>query len=379
MRRSPRILFTAALTGALALVAAPALANGSGQTVDTPPWQWYIAAGGGEWGVSETSYNDIDTDTSLTNAWDGSLLNLFGPGYLDVTSAAATLQPAVPSDFVSVDCVTSTLTTSGDDQVVTCNETVTAPWGLSVTSDVRVFAPGDLARVTYLITNTTAAPVALGYEYSWNYGQSSGHVRSSVPNAEQSTADNDGFLQSPDVWSYNRSTINAGVAWGITGQPLLGTESSHNGYDQGAVRLLPSAGRTIAAGETIALAFFHKVQEPDVFMPGSVPIEGDPAGDGAAADPAEMPVPQPASSHTAATPASFMAEFASFSGRLTRGIPADVTVGNWQTAAADAPQIAATGVSQTTSLLLGGIAATLLAAGAVTLIARRRMGSRAGH
>ena len=44
MRRSSRILSAAALTGVLSLVAAPALANGSGQTVVSPPWSWYISS-----------------------------------------------------------------------------------------------------------------------------------------------------------------------------------------------------------------------------------------------------------------------------------------------------------------------------------------------
>lgn len=384
MRRSSRILSTAALTGALALVAAPALANGSGQTVDMPPWQWYIAAGGGEWGVGEGSYND--TDTSVTDAWDGSLLTLFGPTYLGVTSASAALDPAVPaSDIVPVDCISSTLTTSGDDQVVSCNETVTAPWGLSVTSSVRVLAPGDLARVTYLITNTTGSPVVLGYEYYWNYGQSDGHVRSSEPDAVQDTDGDEGYLANPDVWSFNLSSINAGVAWGIAGQPYLGTDSYHGGYTDAWVQLLPSAGRTIAAGDTIALAFFHKMQEPEPQIEVSAPAvdeTADPtaaesgeadATEATASEPAAMPVPQPASSHIAETPASVMAEFASFDGRLTRGLPADVTVGNWQPAAA--PELADTGAGIDETLLMGGLAAALLGAGAALLIGRRVAGA----
>jgi hypothetical protein len=379
MRRSSRILSTAALTGALALVAAPALANGSGQTVDMPPWGWYIAAGGGEWGVDEGSFDD--TVTSQGDAWDGSDMVFLGPDYLGISSASEALEPAVPAGYVPFACGTSTLSVSGDDRIVTCNETVTTPWGLSVTSDVRVLAPGDLARITFFVTNTTASPVALGYEYSWDYGESTGHVRSSVPDVEQDTNDNDGFLANPDVWSYNFSNINAGVAWGILGQPLLGTSSNHSGYDVGSVQLLPSAGRTIAAGDTIALAFFHKMQEPEPQIEVSAPAvdeTADPtaaesgeadASEADASEPATMPVPQPASSHIAVTPASFMAEFASFEGRLTRGLPAEVQVGNWQPAAA--PRLAATGAGVDEHLLMGGLAAALLGAGAALLVGRR--------
>lgn len=374
MRRSSRILFTAALTSALALVAAPALANGSGQTVDMPPWEWYIAAGGGEWGVDEGSFDD--TVTSQGDAWDGSDMVFLGPDYLGISSASETLEPAVPADYVPFACGTSTLSDSGADKVVACNETVTTPWGLSITSDVRVLAPGDLARITFLVTNTTGAPVALGYEYSWNYGESTGHVRSSVPDVEQDTTINEGFLANPDVWSYNFSDINAGVAWGILGQPLLGTYSNHSGYDGGSVQLLPSADRTIAAGDTIALAFFHKMQEPDAPIEvGAAAVDetADPtaaeSGDVDAGEPAAMPVPQPASSHIAESPASFMAEFASFEGRLTRGLPEDVLVGNWQPAAA--PELAVTGAGIDEHVLMGGLAAALLGAGTSLLIARR--------
>jgi hypothetical protein len=372
MRRSSRILSTAALTGALALVAAPALANGSGQTVDMPPWGWYIAAGGGEWGVDEGSFDD--TVTSQGDAWDGSDMVFLGPDYLGISSASEALEPATPADYVPFACGTSTLSVSGADEVVACNETVTTPWGLSITSDVRVLAPGDLARITFFVTNTTSSAVALGYEYSWDYGESTGHVRSSVPDVVQDTNDDDGFLANPDIWSYNLSDINAGVAWGILGQPLLGTSSNHSGYDAGSVQLLPSAGRTIAAGDTIAVAFFHKMQEPEPQIEVSAPAADetvDPAASSVEAtdEPATMPVPQPASSHIAETPASFMAEFSSFDGRLTRGLPSDVTVGNWQPAAA--PELADTGAGIDETLLMGGLAAALLGAGAALIIGRR--------
>lgn len=368
MRRSSRILSAAALTGVLSLVAAPALANGSGQTVDSPPWSWYIAAGSGEWGVSEGSYT-LDPH-SITDAWDGSQLVLLGPGYVDIVSASAPLEPAASSTVVPVACVTSSLAAAGDDQVVSCNDTTTTPWGLSITSNVRVLAPGDLARVTYLITNTTAAPVVLGYRYAWNYGESVGHVRSSEPEVIQDTEALEGFLANPDVWSYNQydigpGFINSGVAWGIGGQPFTGSSSEHSGYDRASVTLLPSDGRTIAAGETVALAFFHKMETPQLLE-----LTAAPTSDGAT-EPASAAVPLPAASGILVSPASFMAEFGTFSGRLTRGLPAGVIVGNWQPA--EAPELADTGAGIDENLLMGGLAAALLGAGAALLIARRRV------
>ena len=367
MRRSSRILSAAALTGVLSLVAAPALANGAGQAVDSPPWLWYIAAGSGEWGVSEGAHT-FDSYI-VSDGWDGSQLVLLGPGYVDIVSASSSLEPATSSTIVPVACVTSSLAADGDDQVVSCNDSTTTPWGLSVTSNVRVLAPGDLARMTYSITNTTSAPVSLGYRYTWNYGESVGHVRSSEPEVVQNTDALEGFLANPDVWSYNQydngpGYINSGVAWGIDGQPFTGSTSQHTGYDSASVTLLPSEGRTIAAGETVALAFFHKMETPQ-----PLELTAAPSTDGAS-EPASVPVPLPAASGILVSPASFMAEFGSFSGRLTRGLPAGVLVGNWQPAAGS--ELAATGAGVDENLLMGGLAVALLGAGVALLIGRRR-------
>ncbi|MBA4248463.1 MAG: hypothetical protein C0444_09250 [Microbacterium sp.] len=361
MRRSSRILSAAALTGVLSLVAAPALANGSGQTVDSPPWTWYIAAGGGEWGVSETSYNS--DPISVTDAWQRSEFIVLAPTFVE--DASVELEPATAATFAIVDCVSTTLTVDGSDSVVSCDNSFTTSWGLEITSDVRVLAPGDLARATYFVTNTTSEPLVFGYKYRWEYGDTNGHVRSSQPTIVQDSGGaNLGFLDSPDVWSYNigDGTVTAGVAWGIEGQPFAAADSSHNGFTEAQAELLPSASSTIAAGETIAIAFFHKVQQPDLLAFASTAAD--------ATDPAAMPVPQPAASSLIETPAQFMAEFASFSGRLTRGLPAGVAVGNWQPAAG--PELAATGAGIDENLLMGGLAAALLGAGAALLIGRRR-------
>ena len=362
MHRASRITAAVALTGALALVAGPALANGSGQFVDTPPWQWYVAAGSGEWGISDTWYDDGEAAGS--DAWDASELVVLGPSYVEVTDTSEGLTPAVSADFATVACSTSTLTVAGSDFVVSCNEASTTAWGLEITSEVRVLAPGDLARMTYLVTNTTDEALDFGYRYLWEYGDSSGHVRSTEPTIVQDTAVNGGVLDSPDVWSYNigNGTLNAGVAWGIGGQPFTAADSGHNGYTEAYVELLPSAGRTIAPGETIALAFFHKVQVPEVVV--ILPPEE------VSAESADAPTSALEAANTPTDTASqFMTEFATFTGRLTRGLPTGVTVGNWQPAAV--PELADTGAGVDESLLMAGLAASLLGAGAALLIGRR--------
>lgn len=364
MRTRSRITLTAAFAGALALVAAPAFAVSAEQTVDLPPWSWEVGAGN-QWGIFETTFDD--NITTVSDAWDFSQMAFLGPGYIEPTGAlesTGALEPSVAPGFVPFQCVSSTVTVDGADTVITCSQATTTSWGLSVTSNVRVYGPGDLSRTVFFVTNTTSAPVALGYEFFWNYGESSGHVRSTAPGVVQDTGNDDGFLAFPDVWSYNvgDGTLNAGTAWGLTGQPLLGTESEHSGYDEATVTLMPSVGRTIAAGETVALAFFQKVQEPEVQeVPASVPA--------AEGDVAEMPVPQPASSHLGETPASFMSEFSSFSGRLTRGLPADISVGNWQPVAD--PELADTGAGLDEQLFMGGIAAALLGTGTALFALRR--------
>ena len=65
-----------------------------------------------------------------------------------------------------------------------------------------------------------------------------------------------------------------------------------------------------------------------------------------------------------------MAEFATFDGRLTRGLPSDVQVGNWQPAAI--PELANTGADSDVDgyLLVGGFAAVLLGAGGALVLRR---------
>jgi hypothetical protein len=369
-----RVTAAVALTAALALTASPAVANGSGSLADVGDWSWYIAAGSGEWGVSEATHGSGWIAGS--NAWDSSTFSLIAPtSYADPTSAEQggdTLVPAVPVlNMVPFACTSVTLSADADDKIVSCNDTVTTPWGLSATSDVRVLAPGDLARITFFITNTTSAPVALGYQYSWLYGESSGHVRSTQPDVVADTLVNAGSLAAPDVWSFNygNATATAAVAWGIAGEDLIGTSSSHNGYDGATVTLIPSPQTALAAGETVAISFFHKVLAPladEILPPDPASAEADAL--------AVAAVPQPAAINLTVTPAQFAAEFGSFSGRLTRGIPAGITVGNWQPAADT--QLAATGAGFNENLLIGGIAAALLATGTTLLISRAARASR---
>lgn len=389
MRVNPRILAATALTGALALVASPALAKDDRQQLDIAPWQWSIATGY-DWGVSDTSYDDGDTEA--WDAWDGSQFYVYGPTFEEEPSMTpASLDPAGEVDAGQFTCDESAISTAGDDLVLTCSSTLETDWGLDVTSEIRVLAPGDLARVLYLITNTTSEPVAFGYRFDWNYGESDSHVRSSEPTVFQNTEADEGLLGDPDEWSYNvygesdGFGLNAGVAWGIDGQPLFGTDSHHFGYDAGAVQLLPADGRTIAAGETVGIVFFHKVQTPEAFLPDSEPVtDGQPASDTEAADVTETtgdtepladtepvteaPAAAPATAAETVTPAEFMAEFSSFDGRLTRGLPADVTIGNWETAA---PELAETGADSGSTVLLGAAGMLLLALGGALVVARR--------
>ena len=369
MRARTRVLAPLALTSALALAAGPALANGGGSFVDMPPWQWNIATGGGEWGVSETTYTGLDGPVYL-DAWAQSSMAFTRPSPPQPSTDASSLQAAGAAPTFPFACTSVTVTTSGSDSIVSCDDTVTMPWGLSITSEVRILAPGDLARVTFFVTNTADNATPLGYVYQWAYGTSAEHVQSSAPTVAHNTLAGGGLLGASDVWSYNvgARTLNSGVAWGIQGSRFVANFPFHRGFTNASVVLSLDAAPTLGAGETIALAFFHIVETPPVFI-------DNPDSSQESQAPAEAPVgsaeaPQPAAIGEPTRSPAIMAEFATFDGRLTRGLPSDVQVGNWQPAAI--PELANTGADSDVDgyLLVGGFAAVLLGAGGALVLRR---------
>lgn len=325
---------------------APALANGSGGFVDAGDFNWYVGAGNGEWGVQLGYYDGPDYGAS------NNLQN----------SQFVLLDPAGDADVVFA-CTGVTIT-EGTDFVVACNDTVTTPWGLSVTSAARILAPGDLLRLDFVVTNTSEATVRLDYSYNSDWGAITEFVRSSEP----STVDTDpGELEPADIWAYvvgDEGTTPSGLAWGIDGAAATAVPSF--GGDEITITA-EGTGATVAPDETVVVSFFHKLAVPDpivILPPDDVSTEVS----SAASEPA------PAVTSAAAPASHVMAEFALFEGRLTRGLPADVTVVNWQAAADDdtdepGAELADTGVDAHAAFVA---AVALLGLGSLLLLGRRR-------
>ena len=343
--RRPATVAAAALVGlgfALASTA-PALANGSGGFVDAGDFNWYVGAGNGEWGVQLGYYDGPE----------------YGAGNNLQNSQFVLLDPAGDADVVFA-CTGVTIT-EGSDFVIACNDTVTTPWGLSATSSARILAPGDLLRLDFVVTNTSDEPVRLDYSYNSDWGAITELVRSSEP----STVDTDpGELEPADIWAYvvgDEGTTPSGLAWGIDG--AAATAVPFFGGDEIFI-IADGTGATIAPDETVVVSFFHKLAVPDpivILPPDESSTEAPADGDA-----------EPALSSAAAPASEVMAEFANFDGRLTRGLPTDATVINWQPVAEvtdDEPELADTGVDAHAALFA---AATLLGLGALLLLSRHR-------
>ena len=271
------------------------------------------------------------------------------PSFFAPSTDASSFEAAGAAPTVPFACTGVTVTTSGSDSIVSCNDTVTTPWGLSITSEVRSLAPGDLARVTFFVTYTADNATSLGHFYEGAYGISTAHVQSSAPTVAHNTLLGGGSLGASDVWSCNvgaPGTLNAGVAWVIEGSRFVANLPFHGGFTDASVLMSLDAAPMLEAGETIALAFFYIVEALQ------------PAATG---EPTKSP--------------AIMAEFATFDGRLTRGLPADMQVGDWQPAAVPEltdPELTDAGPDSEAQLMMAGLAAALLGTGAALGLVRRR-------
>lgn len=337
-----RAALAGAAAAALTLVAAsPAAANGSGVFVDAGDFTWYVAAGGGEWGVQVGAYQGDDS-SAFTNLQNSQFV------FLDPASDAS----------VPFSC-TSVTVTEGDDIVVACSDVVTTPWGFSATSSARILAPGDLLRLDVVVTNTSPSSVRLDYVYNSDWGSIETLVRSSTPTVVDAPPSG---LGADDLWAYItgvEGTTPSGLAWGRAG--AASTQQPDFGGDEISI-VADGTGATVAPGETVVVSFFHKLVQPDEFVPGDAPVSSTADAQ-----------PQPAASPSDFPVIDIMAEFAAFEGRLTRGLPADATVVNWQPVAApDAgPELADTGVDATAAGVVGVLALLVVSMG-VALSMRRR-------
>lgn len=343
-----------AVTLALTTVS-PASANGSGAFVDAGDYVWYVGAGAGEWGIQLGYYAGDDF---------GALSNL-------QNSQFVLLDPA--SDASIPFACSGVTVTEGTDDVVACTDVVTTPWGFSATSAARILAPGDLLRLDFVVTNVTTAPVRLDYSYNSDWGSIDSLVGSSAPTTVDAPPSG---LSSDDVWAYitgAEGTTPSGLAWGRAG--AASSQQPDFGGDEISI-VADGSGALVAPGETVVVSFFSKLVRPDVLVRGDVLVPGV-----TEASPAADALPQPAASPTSAPVTDIMAEFAVFDGRLTRGLPANATVVNWQPVESgvtsdDGPELADTGVDAIAASAIGLLALVLVTVGAGFVTRRRAVSPR---
>ncbi|MGX5682568.1 hypothetical protein [Schumannella luteola] len=326
------------------------------------PWDGSdIDFGLGEWDVDANSFtiDDVylvfpDTSTEYTDIWDGM-------GYQSITSAGASLADEEvycdPDSNVDV-----TVDSATGDLLITCaaDNAAFVTAGLTVVSQYRVYAASDLIRVATWITNDNATDVDIdNVEFYtdfgssgdlWNYqGQSDAVLP--VPASEDSTS-RDALNGAGAQWAvhFNEYDAPGGIAWGSGAAAAPATLSELSGDEYVA----QVSSFTIPAGETRAVAYFA-LWNPATLITLDYTNDTDSGQVEAAND---------------LVPA--MAEFDSFSGRLTAGLEG-VSVVNWGpvTPVEPAkPQLAATGADATPAISAG--LALLVLGGIATLVAVRR-------
>lgn len=276
--------------------------------------------------------------------------------FTDIWDTGLTMSVVSPTVGINdtYDCTTNSsdidLTTDDDDLVITCleNWSVLPTPDVEVNGEIRIFGPnGALVRYTLEIQNLSSSDIT-DFEVAtytnwgsdgdiWAYQNYDSAVLA-VPAPDLST--NAAALQTVDSnWVVNYSDDDGSV-----NVDLVETNS-----DTFRTR---TDVFTVGAGETVHLVYFNGWDPATLIELGYVQFyaaTGDEdLASAAVADAAE--------------------EFDSFSGRLTRGLPADANVLNWAPAP-DAEGLAATG-SDNVSMWAG---LALLVAGVAGRIIRRRV------
>jgi hypothetical protein len=311
---------------------------------------------GEDWGLDSNFYiEDVDlggtsvgftqpfTNGVLTDIWDGSL-------DINVRSTAA----GVDSGY---DCTGNVsdidISTVADDLVISCQADWDEPTNadVNIRGEIRIYGPdGDLVRYTLGIENTSNSDITdfvVRTDTNWgsdgdiwayqNYDASVLAVPASEDyvNAEK--------LRSVDSnWAVNYTGADApgSLAWGNNnGSVDVGL------WDTDGVNWDTETDTfTVAAGETVYLVYFTG-WDPANLISNSFAHETwtDDNGDIAS---------------TAVADAA--AEFDSFSGRLTRGLPAGANVVNWASAP-EGEELATTGADNVSiwaglGLLVAGVA-----------------------
>ncbi|MDH6181599.1 hypothetical protein M2152_001781 [Microbacteriaceae bacterium SG_E_30_P1] len=343
-------------------VAAPANAE---------PWDGSgVEFGLGYWDYEsyDVSINDVDLITGpdseeYTDIWDG-----MGYTYIDSASLGLDFESVYcdPEDTVDV----STDAATGDLLFVcaSSNEDF-ADAGLVVVSEVRIYAASDLVRVTTFLYNDTDAEVTIDeVEFYTDFGSSGqlwgyqGQDDSILPvPAAEDTTSSDALAAAGARWAvhYNNYDAPGGVAWGSSDAAAPATLNYIDGDEYDA----SVSSFTIPAGDVRAVSYFALWNPALLIELGYTNEES-----GVQEQAADALVPA-------------MAEFDTFSGRLTAGLEG-VSVVNWgqvqpnpapvPVPQPEAPKLAATGSEG--AMGIAGIAGVLvlLGAGAVAVGIRRR-------
>lgn len=378
--------------GALAVTAAtPAQAVAfdlDNDGIRLEPYTWNISSA--PFGVASASYSM--GGQSYTDAFDSTV---FSTWVEDENNETLT----TPSQLLCLNAQLSEADTDGD-VTISCDPTG-AVAGLEMQGEMRLYAEGDLMRTLVTVSNPTTETL----EFSWSltvdfFGGTDQRATSTTPSLGDHAA------TAADSWAYNAqaASLNSLLAWGLPGAsaPVEWVRE----YDSSTVVLVSDRDVdgeqfALAAGESVSFAFFHKldavgttasrqeftetalpVQEPadpepaDTEPTGTEPTDSEPTDseptDTEPTDTEPTDTEPTGAGSSADAIAAVAAEFSTFSGRLSRGLPEGVLVANWEhVTPADEPELAETGSDAGVSSALVIMASSLMGLGVVLLIVRR--------
>lgn len=286
---------------------------------------WEVGNWGGDYGYSTTEASTFAADVDPADPWlvepvnEDALDGMFSVAVDGVFYGSAACDGEGSCDY------TVDVSPAGGDTVVTAPTEVMS--ALQVGVQQRFYAVGDIARTLVTLTNPTAAPVTVDVDVLSDYG-------SDWDTTVEADSTGDETVTTADRWFVTGGDSDPVVTtvWAGPTAPLDPVDAMLGDvrYDYGDESIV-SYELTVAPGATVHLAYFVGVRGWD-----SPPMER--AGDLQAT----VPI---AADYAAAVAASTSAaaEFATFGGRLTAGLPAGTSVLNWGTVAA-APAAPATPV-----------------------------------
>lgn len=312
---------TAVLTVTVGSAAGAAPVDLSDTEADIPVANvvWEVDNWGGDYGYSITEASTFAADVDPTDPW---LVPAVNGDALDGMFTVA----VDGAFFGSAACVeegdcsyTVDVSSAGADTVVTAPTEVMS--GLDVGVQQRFYAVGDFARTLVTFRNPTAAAITVDVDVFSDYG-------SDDATTIEADSTGDDTVTAADRWFVTGgdsdpvvTTVWAGPAASLTPVDAMLGDVRYTWNDESIV----SYQLTVAPGATVYLAYFVGVRgwsEPQIVdasgLQGTVPIAADYAAAVAAS--------------TTAT-----AEFATFGGRLTAGLPAGAQVLNWGIVAAAPP------------------------------------------